>query len=100
MIRSWPYRLPRARLLLFSLVAGSSAPAPAWESAPASGPAAPSAFIEGRVLGPDGAPVAGVEVRVQSDGTVLDATTLSGADGGFRLGPVPAPGTYRLTCAL
>ena len=58
------------------------------------------ATIEGRVLGPDGAPAAGVEVRVEGGTVPHGASALSGADGTFRLGPVPAPGTYRLVCTL
>ena len=57
----------------------------------------------GRVVGPDGAPVAGARVRatrmelvrdVERE-TAITATTFSGADGAYRLGHLE-PGTYTL----
>src|SRR5262245_20433199 len=91
MVRFWSCRPSGAGLLAFSLLAASSPPANAQKA---------FAFIEGRVVGPDGTPVAGVEVGVYGDAPALGVTTLSGADGAFRLGPLPAPGSYRLKCSL
>ena len=49
----------------------------------------PSAhFIAGRVVDSDGAPVAGVDVVANVDGW-RTATTKSGKDGAYRLGPLP-----------
>jgi iron complex outermembrane receptor protein len=58
------------------------------------------AVIEGRVLGPDGAAAAGVEVRLQSGTKTLKNKAISSADGTFRIEGVPAPGVYQLECSL
>ncbi len=67
--------------------------------------AGPSLFIGGRVVGPDGDPVAGVAVGwVQpiderghpAEGLELGLMTGTAADGTFRLGPLP-PGEFSLT---
>lgn len=61
---------------------------------------ASGAVIEGRVLGPDGAPAAGVEVRLRSGSKTLKNSATSSADGVFRIEGVPAPGVYRLVCSV
>ncbi|MET0555619.1 MAG: TonB-dependent receptor [Vicinamibacteria bacterium] len=59
--------------------------------------AEPSAVVAGRVLGPQGLPVAGVLVHLRGEGAA-DLSGLTGADGTFRLA-VP-PGTYQVVCVL
>ena len=49
-----------------------------------------ASFVRGRTVGPDGAPIAGAELRAESVPMVR-----SGKEGAFRLGPF-APGTYHL----
>ena len=54
---------------------------------------APSSFITGRVIGPDGLPVAGVTVSAYSVPTRGRGECATGADGAFKLGPFP-PGPW------
>jgi iron complex outermembrane receptor protein len=58
------------------------------------------AVVMGRVLGPDHAPLPGVQVQVQAGGKTLEQTAVTGADGTFRLEGVPVPGTYRIVCSV
>jgi hypothetical protein len=63
----------------------------------------PGAALEGRVVGPDGAGVAGVPMEARPQGTsrfevALDAEAVSGPDGGFRLvGLAQGPHLLRAT---
>jgi hypothetical protein len=58
-----------------------------------------AAFIEGRVLGPDGRPRAGVYAALYDNPDLLNRpvflSDITGEDGRFLL-PVPVPGTYYL----
>lgn len=58
-----------------------------------------AAFLEGRILGPDGKPRAGVYAALYDNPDLLNRpvflSDVTGADGRFRL-PVPVPGTYHL----
>lgn len=55
--------------------------------------------VAGRVVGPDGTPLAGVEVTLRAGGEALDAHAVSSPDGSFRIAGV-APGSYQVVCAL
>ena len=67
-------------------------------SAVAASAAEPPAAVAGRVLDPQGAPVAGVEVHLRGEGAPA-LSGLTGADGTFRIA-VPAAGTYRVVCVI
>ena len=98
MLRSIARRLTR-ELPILSLVAASLwFPSPslfAQAQAPTGG-----AVVEGRVVGPDNAPVAGAEVRLRSGGKNVGGSVMTTEDGRFRIEAVPAPGTYEVTCKL
>jgi iron complex outermembrane recepter protein len=59
-----------------------------------------TAAIEGRVLDPDGHPLAGVTIFVRRDRTDLAVRVASDASGAFRIDGLPAPGVYQLMAAL
>ena len=68
--------------------------------APAQDPAPPaSAVVEGRVLGPDRAPVPGALVQIRSGGAMLAVTAVTDGDGRFQIAGIPAPGAYDLVCS-
>ena len=58
-----------------------------------------SGLVEGRVLGPDRAPVPGALVQIRKGSTMLDVTAVSDGDGRFRIAGVPAPGAYEVVCS-
>ncbi|GAB4239109.1 MAG: hypothetical protein OHK0028_16850 [Deltaproteobacteria bacterium] len=64
-----------------------------------SGDSGGAAFLEGRVVGPDGKPRAGVYAALYDNPDLLNRpvflSDVTGADGRFRLA-VPVPGTYHL----
>jgi 5-hydroxyisourate hydrolase-like protein (transthyretin family) len=65
--------------------------------------AAAAGTVTGRVTGPDGSGLGGVEVRATSDGVDVVSATVDGASdvaGTFSLVGLPVPGTYTLTFAL
>ncbi|HEY0839437.1 MAG TPA: carboxypeptidase regulatory-like domain-containing protein, partial [Vulgatibacter sp.] len=64
---------------------GFSAAIPARRSAPA--PGVDPGYLQGTVIGVDGGPAPGSEVRVL-DGEATVATAIAGTDGSFRLGPL------------
>jgi iron complex outermembrane recepter protein len=59
--------------------------------------AAEQAAVEGRVIGPTGAPVGGVEVHLR--GASGEASGVTTTEGAFRVA-VPAAGTYRVVCVI
>jgi iron complex outermembrane recepter protein len=61
---------------------------------------ASTASIEGRVLGPDGHPLAGVTVFVRRDRVDLAIRVVSNEGGVFRVDGLPVPGAYQLMAAL
>lgn len=66
---------------------------------PSTTPDAPDGMVSGRVLGPDGHPVAAADVRVlDSTGTQVAHGTTA-ADGGYRIDGVP-PGTHRIEISV
>jgi iron complex outermembrane receptor protein len=59
-----------------------------------------TAAVTGRVVGPDRAPLPGVQVQLRAGAKALDPTAVTGPDGTFRLEGVPAPGAYRIVCSV
>jgi iron complex outermembrane recepter protein len=59
---------------------------------------APPALVEGRVVGPQGAPVAGVEVHLRG-GAAEALSAVTAADGTFRIA-ARAPATYQVVCVI
>jgi iron complex outermembrane receptor protein len=98
MVRSIARRLNRALSTTLVVGAALSVAAPSIQAqtqAEASG-----AVVQGRVLGPDGAPVAGAEIRLQSGGKNVGKAVLSAPDGSFRIEGIPAPGVYQVVSKL
>jgi iron complex outermembrane receptor protein len=62
--------------------------------------AAEDAVVAGFVLGPDRTPIPGVLVQLRAGARTLEPGALTSMDGAFRIEHVPAPGHYRVTCAL
>ena len=98
MSRSIPRSLSRALPILSIVCTMLCVTAPSLRAQSQS--QASAAVVEGRVVGPDTAPVAGAEVRLRSGGKNVGASVMTSADGWFRIEGVPAPGSYELTCKL
>jgi hypothetical protein len=56
-------------------------------------------IVHGRVTGPQGEPIAGVQVTLHSGGATA-ATALTTADGTYRVTGLPVAGIYRVICSI
>jgi iron complex outermembrane receptor protein len=83
-------------LMTFAVVSCLGAPGGAAQEAARSAPAS----VTGRVVGPGGEPLPGVQVRLRDSEKSVELAVVTGADGTFRLDGIPAPGRYRVVCAV